>query len=188
MKQSPLLMDYPTLRKESGGSSKFKRLRASFACSRNPDVEHFIHAEYSKYERDFNTRNYFFLDVENSRIAAFFTLSLHSIILGELLSNIDESTMSVLRGYGKRDARSVGCYLIGQLARDESYSHADISGDDILREVMTRLVYTRDIVGGRFVAIDCEEPLVPFYQDRGFALVNSHADLFSMIMPITNLN
>lgn len=188
MKDSLTIMTYDELKDEAGGSSRFKRLRASFHCSRNPDVERFIHAECSKYERDFNTRNYFIFDTERLDIAAFFTLSLHSIIMSDLFSNLNEETMSILRGYGKRDARSVGCYLIGQLARDDGHSPEDISGQEILSFAKDRLIAARSFVGGRFVAIDCEEPLVPFYQDRGFALVNSHADLFSMIMPITNLN
>lgn len=91
--------------------------------------------------------------------------------------------MAVLRGYGKRDARSVGCYLIGQLAPDDSYPHSDITGQEILREVLTRPAFVRDIVGGRFVAIDCVEELIPFYEST----VNQHADLFTMIMPITGL-
>ena len=187
MKQSLILMDYNTLKKESGGSSKFRKLRASFSCSRNADVEHFIHTECSKYEKDFNTRNYIFLDTETAKIAAFFTLSLHSIILGDLVSNVDESIMSVLRGYGKRDARSVGCYLIGQFARDDSYTSYDISGTDMFSETKILLELARSIVGGRFVAIDCVKELIPFYEKNGFVTVNQHSDLFTMIMPITDL-
>ena len=132
MQKSLMLMPYEQM-VGAFGRRVFKEMRASFFCSRNPDVQNFIHPECSKYEKDFN-------------------LSLHSIILGDLTSGLDEKTMSVLRGYGKRDARSVGCYLIGQLARDDSYSHSDISGNEILREVLTRLSYARNIVGGRFVA------------------------------------
>ena len=57
----------------------FKEMRASFSCSRNTDVERFIQYECSKYEKDDNTRNYFLYDIERMEIAAFFTLSLHSI-------------------------------------------------------------------------------------------------------------
>lgn len=186
MKESLMLMSYRQMA-DTFGRRVFKGMRASFVCSRNLDVQDFIRFECSKYEKDLNTRNYFFYDSGSDRIAAFFTLSLHSIILGDLVSNVDESIMSVLRGYGKRDARSVGCYLIGQLARDDSYSHSDITGQEILREVLTRLAFVRDIVGGRFVAIDCVEELIPFYERNGFATVNKHADLFTMIMPITDL-
>ena len=187
MKGSLTLLTYNELKVEAGGSSKFKKLRASFFCERNPDVENFIHTECSKYEKDDNTRNYFLYDLDRMEIAAFFTLSLHSIILGDLLSSLDEDTMTVLRGYGKRDARSVGCYLIGQLARNDSYSREDISGEDILSFIKEKLSISRDIVGGRFVAIDCAKELIPFYERNGFVTVNQHADLFTMIMPITSL-
>ena len=83
------------------GRRVFKKMRASFSCARNQDVERFIHTECSKYEKDDNTRNYFLFDTDESEIAAFFTLSLHSIILGDLVSNLDEDTMSILRGYGE---------------------------------------------------------------------------------------
>ena len=167
MQKSLMLMPYGQM-VGAFGRRVFKEMRASFFCSRNPDVQNFIHPECSKYEKDFN-------------------LSLHSIILGDLTSDLDEKTMSILRGYGKRDARSVGCYLIGQLVRDDSYSHSDISGNEILREVLTRLSYVRNIVGGRFVAIDCVKELIPFYERNGFVAANQHADLFTMIMPITPL-
>lgn len=187
MKHSLTVLSYDDLKKEAGGSSKFKKLRASFLCHRNPDVENFIHMECSKYEKDFNTRNYFIFDTEKLEIAAFFTLSLHSIILADLFSSLNEETMSTLRGYGKRDARSVGCYLIGQLARNDSYENSDISGDEILAFAKDKLIETRDIVGGRFVAIDCAKELIPFYERNGFVTVNQHADLFTMVMPITSL-
>ena len=95
--------------------------------------------------------------------------------------------MSVLRGYGKRDARSVGCYLIGQFARDDSYTSYDISGTDMFSETKILLELARSIVGGRFVAIDCVKELIPFYEKNGFVTVNQHSDLFTMIMPITDL-
>lgn len=114
MQESLKLLNYRQMQ-DKFGRRVFKEMRASFSCSRNTDVERFIQYECSKYEKDDNTRNYFLYDIERMEIAAFFTLSLHSIILGDLLSSIDESTMAILRGYGKRDARSVGCYLIGSL-------------------------------------------------------------------------
>lgn len=172
---------------ETFGKRVFQQMRASFFCKRNPDVENFIHTEGSKYEKAFNTKNYYIYDSQNDRIAAFFTLSLHSIILADLFSSLNEETMSTLRGYGKRDARSVGCYLIGQLARNDSYGNSDISGDEILAFAKDKLIETRDIVGGRFVAIDCAKDLIPFYERNGFVTVNQHADLFTMIMPITAL-
>lgn len=104
------------------------------------------HTECSKNEKDDNTRNYFFYDLDRMEIAAFYTLSLHSIILGDLLSSLDEDTMTVLRGYGKRDARSVGCYLIGQLARNDSYPREDISGEDILSFIKEKLSISREIL------------------------------------------
>ena len=59
--------------------------------------------------------------------------------------------MAILRGYGKRDARSVGCYLIGQLARNDAYSPGDITGEEIVSMIKAKLSVSRDIVGGRFV-------------------------------------
>lgn len=185
MQESLKLLSYSQMA-EAFGKHVFQQMRASFFCKRNSDVENFIHKEGSKYEKSFNTRNYYIYDSQNDRIAAFFTLSLHSIILGDFLSSLDENTMAVLRGYGKRDARSVGCYLIGQLARNDSYENGDISGDEILAFAKEKLIEAKKIVGGRFVAIDCVEELIPFYERNGFVTVNQHADLFTMIMPITD--
>ena len=131
MRESLIILSYQQM-VDTFGKRVFKQMRASFFCKRNADVENFIHNECSKYEKDSNTRNYFIFDSLRLEIAAFFTISLHSIILGDLMSNLDETTMYILRGYGKRDARSVGCYLIGQIARNDSYEHEAISGNEIL--------------------------------------------------------
>lgn len=186
MKDGLILMPYKEML-DKFGRRVFKKMRASFSCARNQDVERFIHTECSKYEKDDNTRNYFLFDTDESEIAVFFTLSLHSIILGDLVSNLDEDTMSILRGYGKREARSVGCYLIGQLARNDKYNSGDITGDEILSFIKSKLSEALEIVAGRFVAIDCEAPLIPFYEKNSFVKVNRHGKLFTMIMPIPNL-
>lgn len=95
--------------------------------------------------------------------------------------------MAILRGYGKRDARSVGCYLIGQLARNDAYSPGDITGEEIVSMIKAKLSVSRDIVGGRFVAVDCLEELIPFYERNSFVTVNQHGDLYTMVMPIAEL-
>ena len=186
MRESLIILSYQQM-VDTFGKRVFKQMRASFFCKRNADVENFIHNECSKYEKDSNTRNYFIFDSLRLEIAAFFSISLHSIILGDLMSNLDETTMYILRGYGKRDARSVGCYLIGQIARNDSYEHEAISGNEILTFAKERLIETKKVIGGRFVAIDCMKELIPFYERNGFVPVNQHKDLFTMIMPITDL-
>ena len=84
MRESLIILSYQQM-VDTFGKRVFKQMRASFFCKRNADVENFIHNECSKYEKDSNTRNYFIFDSLRLEIAAFFTISLHSIILGDLM-------------------------------------------------------------------------------------------------------
>ena len=163
---------------------QFRKMRASFSCQQNRDIEYFIQNECSKYERAGNTRNYFLIDPEDFKISAFFTLSLHSLILDELFSDLSPSAMEMIRGYGRRSARSVGCYLIGQLARNDRAQKSDITGSEMLSAVKAILADVKNSVGGRFTAVACADVLIPFYMNNGFVHLNRHSTLNTMVMTI----
>ena len=164
--------------------TEFRKMRTSFSCERNREIEYFIQTECSKYEKADNTRNYFIIDKPRLEISAFFTLSLHSLILDELFSDLSPSAMEMIRGYGRRSARSVGCYLIGQLARNDRAQKSDITGSEMLSAVKAILADVKNSVGGRFTAVDCADVLIPFYMNNGFVHLNRHSTLNTMVMTI----
>jgi hypothetical protein len=63
----------------------------------------------------------------------------------------------------------VPCFLIGQLARDDRHAD-DIRGDEIVAHALSICRMGHDLVGGRFVRVDCRDicGLVDFYARNGF--------------------
>ena len=173
-------IEYSELKKTFTKAS-IDNMLASFKVSRNQDLDKFLHEEASKYEKANNTRNYFIFN-DDSEVIGYFTLSIHSLIIDELLPELDSRTLKKIRGYGKKEARSVGCYLIGQLARNDNTEKKELSGKEILNQIKILLKIGQNMFGGRFAAIDCIDELVPFYNKNGFVKVNKKGDLNTMIM------
>ena len=69
----------------------------------------------------------------------------------------------------------IPCFLIGQLGRNDSFSHDDLPGEEILEKALAVLVDVKDQIGGKFVIVECEDQLVEMYQSKkfGFCLFNT---------------
>jgi hypothetical protein len=88
------------------------------------------------------------------------------------------SNMRVQKGVSRTQRRRlngifeddlVPCFLIGQLARNDQYPE-EIGGDEIVAHAMSICKMGHDLVGGRFVRVDCRDipGLVDFYERNGF--------------------
>lgn len=60
-------------------------------------------------------------------------------------------------------------YLIGQIGKNDKYSKL-ICGDEIINYAMDVINQVYELVGGRFVLIECNDhnKLISFYQRNGF--------------------
>ena len=98
-------------------------------------------------------------------ILAYFSVAIDQLVIGDQVSSNMKRNLN-----GIFNDRIVPCYLIGQLARNDAYSRTDISGEKILNFALSVLMDAHDLVGGRFVRIDCKdiESLLKFYTDNGF--------------------
>jgi hypothetical protein len=70
------------------------------------------------------------------------------------------------------ECKTVPCYLIGQLAKDDS--HATCVNGDLLISIAIRLInLSQSQVGGRFIKLDChDEPrLIALYERHQFKRV-----------------
>jgi len=150
---------------------------ANFTCSRNADVESFLHQHALRFEKAHKSRTYLAvnettLESESTdlEIIGYFTLSLKHLNLGEAIS---KSRRKELHGLFVPLGNVVVGYLIGQLAKNDLYRGAAI-GDQLLDAALGILRdQAQRAVGGRFVIIECaqQEKLLQFYQRNGFNLL-----------------
>ena len=102
----------------------------------------------------------------------------------EVPDEISTSMKRKMRGFGRTSAKTVPCYLLGQLAREDSALHDSVSLHDIIEAVIGYLDVLQGIIGGRFLRVDCEDKLIALYEIYGFRKVyrDETTELNQMIM------
>lgn len=159
------------LLKTDNGLLEFEKISSNFSCERNSDIEDFLKnkARYMQ-ERDI-TRTYIvvkeseMLDMELFYIPlGYFTLSLKNLNFSNDVSKskVKELTSNKFAGNG------VG-FLIGQFGKNDLRA-VEVSGSDIMKLAFNEIHKAYDIVGGRFVFLDClpTEKVINFYKREGF--------------------
>jgi hypothetical protein len=125
------------------------------------------------YEKRSKSRTYLFVDEEalaNQQviIIAYFTISLKTLFIG---SDISKTKIKQLDGLFNK-ATNVSAYLIGQLGKNDLYK-TEITGKEIIDYAINILEQVQELVGGRFVLIEClDKPkLIEFYTNNGFMVL-----------------
>jgi hypothetical protein len=147
-----------------------------FRCSRDPQLERFIHKQAVPYESKGFGRTYLIFDTSSGHesgsepIAAFFTLA----ITATDYSEISKSKKAKVLGSkpGRETFKAFGGILIGQLARDDRYGSDFINGETLLRECEAYIERGRRYIGGRIVYLDCRQALVGTYQKNSYKLLS----------------
>ncbi len=130
------------------------------------------------YNKHHNARTY--LIVDNSfLICGYVTLAMACM---EIPEGISTSLRRKMQGYGRYSATSVPCFLIGQLAREEGTPERELRLGDILGIALRIIKEAQDLVGGRFILVDCIDKLVSLYEKHGFRKVCKTGELNQMIM------
>lgn len=160
------------------GEDKAKEALSLFSVARNPDVERFIKTNALIYQNHNNSRTYLIVN-DFFRLSGYFTLSMTCMKIPE---NISNSLKKKMRGFGRMSADTVPCFLLGQLAREDNTPQGKLNLADILDMATTYAFRAQDIVGGRFLSVDCIDALVPLYEENGFQRVNRIGDYNQMIM------
>ena len=160
------------------GESKLKEALSEFSVKRNPDVQRFIRENAFPYQSNHNARTYIIVD-DSYKPKGYFTLSLACMRIPEGISN---SLKRKMRGFGRNSASTVPCFLLGQLAREDSTPKGMFSLADIVDMVTGYALHVQEYVGGRFISLDCTDELVSLYESNGFQRINKTDDLNQMIM------
>lgn len=156
-----------------GDEKKVSDVLATFLCKKNPEVELFLHDSAIEFEKNSSARTYLLIDERTNKIAGYFTVSIGfaNISNSRYLTTDEREQLMVSKCPDYR----IPCYLIGQLGRNDEYEHGYLSGTDMLERALSILGDAKDIVGGKFVIVECEDCLVKIYQSErfGFRLFNT---------------
>ena len=152
--------------------SIIEQVLARFLCSRNKEVEEFLHYSAIAFEKSSSARTYL-LATENKDIAGYFTLSIGFADISKSVDLSEEDKQKLKMS--KCPDHRIPCFLIGQLGRNDSFSHDELPGNQILEIALAVLVEVKDQIGGKFVIVECEDHLVSMYQSEqfGFRLFNT---------------
>jgi hypothetical protein len=142
---------------------------ASFSC-KDKDVEYFLKNKAAEFEKRDKSRTYLVFDDDrylsgDATILAYFTLSLKSLEFGDTLS---KNKIKDIDGFSK-EVSGVAIALIGQLGKDEGEA-IDVLGEDLLDLCMDKIFQVKNLIGGRYVLIECHDidKVVDFYRNNGF--------------------
>lgn len=154
---------------ENASKDDVKEYLKGFKCTKDSDLQTFLHEKAIMYENKGRSRTYLLIDEDNFNPLAYITLSLTEIcVSGETsLSNAIKRKMDL------KDDKTVG-YLIGQIAKDDSVS--EHVGHELIQTAMRLLKMSYMQNGGRVVCLDCKKELLDFYQKEGFVLIRSMPD------------
>jgi hypothetical protein len=160
---------------ESRSQDELQAFLESFKCSKNEDVQTFLHKNAVLVEKADKGRTYLLATTVSSEdpdmeydVAAYFTLALKHVELSNLVSR---TTKKKLNGLSMPDGDPpiVVGYLIGQLGKNDCFSE-DVPGSVVLEAALNKIDEAQAKVGGRFVIVECEQhpKLLDFYKDNGF--------------------
>lgn len=162
---------------------------SNFFCKKDRDVQNFLHNKAIRFEDADKSRTYFVVDEEKlteSKLAIFgyFSLGIKSI---DLDKNISKSQRRKLDGISK-NADSLNVYLIGQLAKNDSYKE-QVTGSEMLNYAIPLIKNCMKIIGGRVVLVECKnhEKLVDFYKKQDFTVLQKTEDSKNMIQLVRTL-
>lgn len=160
---------------DSIGETKTKELILDFECNLNKDVEMFLKEKAIEFFKQGIAQTFIVTTSFKNKqvISGYFALS-------NKTTQIKKSFLS--KGMRKRLSRfasnasvnsdfTVSLPLIGQLGKNYKNNYNDlISGDILLKLACDKVKQVQEILGGRFVFLECEDKpkLKEFYESNGF--------------------
>ena len=137
---------------------------SQFSCQ-DSDVETFLKTKSVDFEKRDKSRTYLVFEDSSMALLGYYTLSLKALPFSK---NVSKSTVKSIDGFSK-DIRAVGIVLIGQFGKDHTKAK-HIDGDYLFSICMETVYWVQDLIGGRFVMLECHEieKIVEFYQRQGF--------------------
>ena len=143
-----------------------------FSCQQEVDLENFLVNKAILYENSQYGKTFLLLDKKQLehgifQIIAYYTIALKSLDITQLSK---KRRRKVLGGQPGRDQmHSMSAYLIGQIGRNDIYTHDEMDGETILNECYHSISIAARIVGGQLIVLECREHMYEtFYQKQSY--------------------
>lgn len=153
-------------------------LLSSFSCSRDKDIEDFLHNRAIDFERINKARTYLVCDNNVLQtegkivILGYFSTALKVLDIPESISNRFRKKLDGMAATLHGEIiKSIPCYLIGQLAKNSDIpDNQSVSGAQLINNAISVIRLAETYVGGRYVLIECHDnpKLLKFYADNDF--------------------
>lgn len=158
-------------------TNQVKKLLKTFSCTKNTDVQDFLHNKAITFERSLRSRTYLYADNTDKSIVAYFSVGITYLLANQL----DKSIVKFLDGYTD-EVIALPCYLIGQLGKSDKCTEK--IGDFLLDDALNCIDKSQEILSGRFVLIDSvnDEKVLDFYRQNSFVEIQKDKNLKSIKM------
>ena len=159
---------------ESIGEEKLKEIINEFECDLNKDVEYFIKEKAIQFLK-LGIAKTFLISTsykEKQVIVGYFSLT-HKVtrIKKNLLSNSLRKRLGRFSENDELNYYIISLPLIGQLGKNYKNQYNElINGDILLKLACDKVKEAQQILGGKFVFLECEDKpkLKEFYESNGF--------------------
>jgi hypothetical protein len=144
-----------------------------FRCSRDGDIEKFIHEKAIEWERLGMSRTFLYREGagKDTRLVAYITLAITSVDYAGVSRNRRKKMLH--RKPGRDSQNNFPGLLIAQLARDDRFGSSVIDGTKMIADAEDLIEIGRETLGGMLIYLDCKKHLVQFYQRNGYELIAS---------------
>lgn len=160
---------------EQLGEERVKDILSDFSCPQGKDVEYFLKnraLEFAK-QKITQTQMIFLQYKEETRLVGYYSLTNKFISVKD--TGVSNSLRKRIAKFGTRDTVNKGFMipapLIAQLGKNFTDGlNKQISGDELLKMALDKIVTAQLILGGKIVYIECENipQLLEFYNRNGF--------------------
>lgn len=158
-------------------TNQIKKLLKTFVCTKNTDVQDFLHNKAITFERNLRSCTYLYTSNADKSVVAYITLGIKSLLTNDL----SDEAIVFLDGY-TNEILSIPCYLIAQLGKSDTCKEK--IGKFLLDDALSIIDKSQDSLKGRFVLIDSvnDERVINFYKANSFIALENDKSLKSIKM------
>lgn len=157
------------------GEDKTREILKTYKCEINCDVEYFFKEKAIEFSKQDISRTFVVMSSYKGKdvIVGYFAIANKSTTVKKfILSNTKRKKLLKYAEYdNETKGYNIALPLIGQLGKnyDNGYNKL-ITGDILLKLACNKIKETQNILGGRYVFLECEdnEKLREFYESNGF--------------------
>ena len=157
------------------GEIRTKEILKDYKCELNCDVEYFLKEKAIEFSKQDLSRTFLIMSEYKGEyvIVGYFAIANKSTTIKKfILSNTKRKRLLKYAEYNNEiKGYNVALPLIGQLGKNYNNGYDKlITGDILLKLACNKIKETQNIIGGRYVFLECEDnkKLKEFYESNGF--------------------